>query len=111
MKVSEGSSNEGTAIARGILTDIPHIEADWAENMLQSGAFDKAERPHVLSLTNATLCVIKIASLELNTISRGLALASGVVTKDAIIPAAASMCPSIGPILTPTARPPSYSHC
>jgi hypothetical protein len=38
----------------------------------------------VLSLTNATLGVIKTASLAVNTIGQGLALARGLVTKHAI---------------------------
>ena len=38
----------------------------------------------VLSLANATLGVIKTASLAVNTIGQGLALARGLVTKHAI---------------------------
>jgi hypothetical protein len=38
----------------------------------------------VLSLTNATLGVIRTASLAVNTIGQGLALARGLVTKHAI---------------------------
>src|SRR5580700_9168146 len=38
----------------------------------------------ILSLTNATLGVIKTASLAVNTIGQGLALARGLVTKHAI---------------------------
>ena len=38
----------------------------------------------VLSLTNATLGVIETASLAVNTIGQGLALARGLVTKHAI---------------------------
>src|ERR1700758_1062252 len=38
----------------------------------------------VLSLTNATLGVIKTASLAVNAIGQGLALARGLVTKHAI---------------------------
>jgi len=102
------------------------------------GLFDgDLHAKRVLSLTNATLGVIKTASLAVNTIGQGLALARGLVTKHAIKqvdrccptreskstphcaagfptwwdPAPASMWPWIGPISTPTATPPSCSRC
>ena len=49
------------------------------------GLFDgDLHAKRVLSLTNATLGVIKTASLSVNTIGQGLALARGLVTKHAI---------------------------
>ena len=49
------------------------------------GLFDgDLHAKRVLSLTNATLGVIKTASLAVNTIGQGLALARGLVTKHAI---------------------------
>src|ERR1700676_4054386 len=54
-------------------------------NRFLSGLFDGD--PHakrVLSLANATLGVIRTASLAVNTIGQGLALARGLVTKHAI---------------------------
>ena len=102
------------------------------------GLFDgDLHAKRILSLANATLGVIKTASLAVNTIGQGLALARGLVTKHAIKqvdrllsnegididaalrrwvpyswdPALASMWPWIGPISTPTAKPPSCSRC
>ena len=98
------------------------------------GLFDgDLHAKRVLSLTNATLGVIKTASLAVNTIGQGLALARGLVTKHAIkqvdrllsnqgidIDAAlrhwvpyvvgsrtSIMWPWIGPISTPIPKPPS----
>ena len=49
------------------------------------GLFDgDLHAKRILSLTNATLGVIKTASLAVNTIGQGLALARGLVTKHAI---------------------------
>jgi hypothetical protein len=49
------------------------------------GLFDgDLHAKRVLSLTNATLGVIKTTSLAVNTIGQGLALARGLVTKHAI---------------------------
>ena len=49
------------------------------------GVFDgDLHAKRVLSLTNATLGVIKTTSLAVNTIGQGLALARGLVTKHAI---------------------------
>ena len=49
------------------------------------GLFDgDLHAKRVLSLTNATLGVIKTTSLAINTIGQGLALARGLVTKHAI---------------------------
>jgi hypothetical protein len=46
--------------------------------------FQNMHAKRILSLTNATLGVIKTASLAVNTIGQGLALARGLVTKHAI---------------------------
>src|SRR5450631_233658 len=49
------------------------------------GLFDgDLHAKRVLSLANATLGVVRIASLAVNTIGQGLALARGLVTKHAI---------------------------
>ena len=49
------------------------------------GLFDgDLHAKRVLSLANATLGVIKTASLAVNTVGQGLALARGLVTKHAI---------------------------
>jgi hypothetical protein len=46
------------------------------------GLFDgDLHAKRILSLTNATIGVIKTASLAVNTIGQGLALARGLVTK------------------------------
>jgi hypothetical protein len=103
-----------------------------------AGLFDgDLHAKRVLSLANATLGVIKTASLAVNTIGQGLALARGLVTKHAIKqvdrllssqgsismprcatgsptwwdPAAASTWPWTGPSSTPTVRPPSCCRC
>ena len=102
------------------------------------GLFDgDLHAKRVLSLANATLGVIETASLAVNTIGQGFALARGLVTKHAIkqvdrllsnvgsistphfstgFPtlwdsAPASMWPWTGQISTPMARPRSCSHC
>src|SRR5487761_2669176 len=50
-----------------------------------AGLFDgDLHAKRVLSLTNATLGVIRTASLAVNTIGQGLAMARGLVTKHAI---------------------------
>jgi hypothetical protein len=50
-----------------------------------SGLFDgDLHAKRVLSLANATLGVVRTASLAVNTIGQGLALARGLVTKHAI---------------------------
>jgi hypothetical protein len=50
-----------------------------------NGLFDgDLHAKRVLSLTNATLGVVRTASLAVNTIGQGLALARGLVTKHAI---------------------------
>jgi hypothetical protein len=54
-------------------------------NRFLSGLFDgDLHAKRVLSLANATLGVIRTASLAVNTIGQGLALARGLVTKHAI---------------------------
>ena len=54
-------------------------------NRFLDGLFDgDLHAKRVLSLANATLGVIRTASLAVNTIGQGLALARGLVTKHAI---------------------------
>jgi Transposase DDE domain len=54
-------------------------------NRFLTGLFDgDLHAKRVLSLTNATLGVIRTASLAVNTIGHGLALARGLVTKHAV---------------------------
>jgi hypothetical protein len=54
-------------------------------NRFLSGLFDgDLHAKRVLSLANATLGVVRTASLAVNTIGQGLALARGLVTKHAI---------------------------
>src|SRR5664279_1189560 len=54
-------------------------------NRFVSGLFDgDLHVKRVLSLANATLGVVRTASLAVNTIGQGLALARGLVTKHAI---------------------------
>jgi hypothetical protein len=54
-------------------------------NRFLSGRFDgDLHAKRVLSLANATLGVVRTASLAVNTIGQGLALARGLVTKHAI---------------------------
>ena len=91
----------------------------------------------VLSLANATLGVTQTASLAVNTIGQGLALARGLNTKHAIkqadrllsnegidlesrcatgSPMSSDRAPAstwrwTGPISTPMAKPPSCSRC
>ena len=53
--------------------------------LLSGGLFDgDLHAKRILSSTNATLGVIKTASLAVNTIGQGLALARGLLTKHAI---------------------------
>ena len=117
---SEGISNltQGTWLCESLFDDDLHAK-------------------RILSLANATLGVIKCASLAVNTIGQGLALARGLLTKHAIkqvdrllsnegidVDAAlsrwipyvvgsrtSSMWPWIGPISMPMARPPLCSRC
>ena len=57
----------------------------WGSPHFLDGLFDgDLHAKRILSLTNATLGVIKTASLAVNTIGQGLALARGLVTKHAI---------------------------
>jgi len=54
-------------------------------NRFLNGLFDgDLHAKRVLSLANATLGVVRTASLAVNTIGQGLALARGLVTKHAI---------------------------
>jgi hypothetical protein len=54
-------------------------------NRFPNGLFDgDLHAKRVLSLANATLGVVRTASLAVNTIGQGLALARGLVTKHAI---------------------------
>src|SRR5690348_8574074 len=103
-----------------------------------AGLFDgDLHAKRVLSLANATLGVIRTASLAVNTIGQGLALARGLTTKHAIKQvdrllsnqgsrstprcatgsptssghAPASTWPWTGPTSTPMVKPPSCSRC
>jgi hypothetical protein len=66
----------------------PHQALGFHEvNRFLDGLFDgDLHAKRVLSLANATLGVIRTASLAVNTIGQGLALARGLVTKPAIKP-------------------------
>ena len=66
----------------------PHQALGFHEvNRFLDGRFDgDLHAKRVLSLANATLGVIRTASLAVNTIGQGLALARGLVTKPAIKP-------------------------
>ena len=60
------------------------LSFDQVHHFLDGLLADDVHAKRILSLANATLGVIKTASLAVNTIGQGLALARGLTTKHAI---------------------------